>query len=76
MSYFLFLFLFLSTLPPCLSLSEVSILGFHFIVFCDTLIPMNSLLSVGKLMGRGGFPPVESGFWNGETREGGIKPKS
>lgn len=32
---------------------------------------MNSLLSVGKL--EGGFPPVESNGWNGETRQGGIK---
>lgn len=31
---------------------------------------MNSSLSVCKL--EGGFPPVESSGWNGETRQGGI----
>lgn len=60
---------FSSILPPCLFLPKVSLLGFSFVVFCDSVIPMNSLLSEGKMEGR--FPPVESGCWGSETRQGG-----
>ena len=73
MSHFLLPFLFLSNLPYCLSLSKLNILRFSFVVSCDTLILKHPLLPVGTM--EGGFPSVESGGWNGETRQGEVKPK-
>lgn len=35
---------------------------------------MHSSLSVEKI--GEGFPLVESGGWNGDTRQGGVKPSS
>ena len=69
MSHFLLPFLFLGHLPFCLSLSKLNVLRFSFV---DSLVLKHSFLSVGRMEGR--FPSVESGGWNGETRQGRVNP--